>query len=71
MVATRWTGTGSHRGELMGIQPTGKHATVSGMTISRLSGGKIVEEWSNWDTLGLMQQLGVVPAMGQMQRRAA
>jgi steroid delta-isomerase-like uncharacterized protein len=63
MVATRWTGRGTHQGELMGIPPTGKQVTVSGITISRVKNGKVVEEWSNWDTLGMLQQLGVVPAM--------
>jgi steroid delta-isomerase-like uncharacterized protein len=63
LVATRWTGRGTHEGELMGITATGKHVTVSGLTISRLEGGKIVEEFQNWDTFGLMQQLGAVPAL--------
>jgi steroid delta-isomerase-like uncharacterized protein len=63
MVATRWTGRGTHQGELMGSPPTGKQVTVSGITISRVKNGKVVEEWSNWDTLGMLQQLGVVPAM--------
>jgi steroid delta-isomerase-like uncharacterized protein len=62
-VTTRWTGRGTHEGELMGIEPTGKPVTVSGLTISRLEGGKIVEEYQNWDTFGMMQQLGAVPAM--------
>ena len=63
LVATRWTGRGTHQGELMGIPATGKQVTVSGITISRVKNGKVVEEWSNWDTLGMLQQLGVVPEM--------
>jgi steroid delta-isomerase-like uncharacterized protein len=63
LVATRWTARGTHEGELMGIQPTGKQVTVSGMSISRLSNDKIVEGFQNWDTLGMMQQLGAVPAL--------
>ena len=63
LVATRWIGRGTHEGELMGIQPTGKQVTVSGLTISRLEGDKIVEEFQNWDTFGTMQQLGAVPEM--------
>jgi predicted ester cyclase len=43
---------------------TGKQATVTGITIVRLEGGKIMEEWVEFDALGLMQQLGVIPAMG-------
>jgi predicted ester cyclase len=61
MVATRWTGRGTQDGELMGIAPTEKQVTVSGITISKLKNGKVVEEWSNWDTLGMLQQLGAVP----------
>jgi steroid delta-isomerase-like uncharacterized protein len=65
MVATRWTGHGTHKGELMGIPATGKQVTVSGITISRVAKGKVVEEWSNWDTLGMLQQLGAVPEMAE------
>jgi steroid delta-isomerase-like uncharacterized protein len=66
LVATRWTGRGTHEGELMGISSTGKRVTVSGLTISRLEGGKIVEEFQNWDTFGMMQQLEAVPALAQV-----
>jgi steroid delta-isomerase-like uncharacterized protein len=64
-VVTRWTATGTHTGELLGIAPTGKGATVTGLTIDRIADGKLVESWNNWDTLGLLQQLGVVPALAQ------
>jgi steroid delta-isomerase-like uncharacterized protein len=67
-VVTRWTARGTHRGELMGIQPTGKRVTISGITINRIAGGKIVEEWENYDQMGMMQQLGVIPAPGQARR---
>jgi steroid delta-isomerase-like uncharacterized protein len=60
-VVTRWSARGTHDGELFGIQPTGKQATVTGISISRIVGGKIVEDHTNWDTFGLMQQLGVIP----------
>ena len=60
-VVTRWTGRGTHTGELMGIAPTGKEVTVSGMTVSRLAGGKIAEEWELMDALGMLVQLGAVP----------
>src|SRR5438093_1825109 len=62
-VVTRWTGRGKHDGDLMGVAPTGKQVTVSGLTFSRLANGKVVEEYTNWDTLGMMQQLGVVPEL--------
>jgi predicted ester cyclase len=61
-VASRWTGRGTHNGELMGIAATGRQVTVTGITISRLEGGQVVEEWTNWDTLGMLQQLGAIPA---------
>lgn len=64
-VAVRWTARGTHKGELFGIAPTGKQATVTGITIDRWAGGKIAESWTNWDTLGLLQQLGAVPAAMQ------
>jgi steroid delta-isomerase-like uncharacterized protein len=59
-VVARWTSTGTHSGVLQGIAPTGLHTTSSGITIARFVDGKIAEEWANWDTLGLMRQLGVV-----------
>lgn len=59
---SRWTATGTHQGNLPGIAPTGRKISVSGMTIARVKDGKFIESWSNWDTLGLMQQLGVIPS---------
>ena len=60
-VVTRWIGQGTHQGELMGIAPTGSQVTITGITIHRIEDTKIVEEWSNWDALGLMHQIGAVP----------
>jgi predicted ester cyclase len=60
-VAVRATFKGNHKGELMGIAPTGKEVTVPLMLIYSIENGKIVEHWMNADQLGLMQQLGVVP----------
>ncbi len=57
-VVTRWTARGTHQGELMGIAPTGNQATVTGIIVDRISGGKIEEEWVDYDTLHLMQQIG-------------
>jgi predicted ester cyclase len=62
-VATRWTGRGKHDGDLMGVAPTGKKVTVSGLTLSRLANGKVIEAYTNWDTYGMMQQLGIVPEL--------
>ena len=64
-VVTRLTARGTQQGEFMGIPPTGKRATVTAIDISRMVGGKSVEHWLEMDTLGLLQQLGVVPTPGQ------
>jgi len=62
LVCTRWTAKGTNTGDFWGMAATGKQATITGITIDRIAGGKIVESWTNWDTLGMLQQLGVVPA---------
>jgi len=64
-VVKRWTGRGTQKGEFMGIPPTGNQITVTGIDIYRIAGGKIEECWSNSDALGMMQQLGVIPPMGE------
>ncbi len=64
-VVVRWTGRGTHNGELMGIPPTGKQATVTGIAILRITDGKLAEGWGEFDALGMMQQLGVIPAPEQ------
>ena len=61
-VTTRFTTTGTPQGEFAGIPATGKHVSVTAMNIHLVSGGQIQEAWFNWDALGMMQQLGVVPA---------
>jgi steroid delta-isomerase-like uncharacterized protein len=61
----RWTARGTHQQELMGIPPTGKQATVTGIDIYRIKNGMTAEHWGNFDQLGLLQQLGVIPAPGQ------
>jgi steroid delta-isomerase-like uncharacterized protein len=66
-VVTRYTFSGTHQGEFMGIPPTGNRVQMTGVYVSRISGEKIVEEWNNYDLLGLMQQLGVIPAPGQSE----
>ena len=60
-VAHRATIRGTHKGDLMGIAPTGKQVTVSATVISRFVGGKEVEAWANIDMLAMFQQLGVSP----------
>lgn len=63
-LATRWTLTGTHKGEYRGIPPTNKKLTIWAISIVRIVGGKVVEEWERLDTLGLLQQLGVIPTLG-------
>lgn len=57
-VAVRWTTRATHRGEFMGILPTGNRVAVTSIGVFRLSGGKIVESWDEYDALGLLRQLG-------------
>jgi len=64
-VIVRWTGTGTHTSNLAGIAPTGKSVNVAAIMIFRMAGGRIAETWDVWDTLGMMQQLGVVPALAK------
>jgi steroid delta-isomerase-like uncharacterized protein len=60
-VVTRWTIRGTHQGEIEEFgPPTGKQAELQGITIHRIEGGKIVEEWNRYDNLSLLQQLGLV-----------
>jgi hypothetical protein len=59
-VATLWTATGTHQGELMDIPPTDAYAITTGINIAQIVDGQIVEEWAHWDALGQMQQLGVI-----------
>jgi steroid delta-isomerase-like uncharacterized protein len=64
-VVTRYTIQGTHQGPLLGIAATGKQATLTGIDIYRIAESKIEEAWSNWDTLGMLQQLGAIPMPGQ------
>ena len=64
-VVTRLTCRGTQQGAFMGIPPTGKQATTTAIDVNRFADGKSVEHWLNMDTLGLLQQLGAIPAPGQ------
>ena len=64
-VAVRLTATGTHKGEFRGIPPTNKKVTMWEIQIDRVAGGKFVEGWSRYDTLGLMRQLGLIPTPGK------
>ncbi|MCG3208111.1 MAG: hypothetical protein FOGNACKC_01713 [Anaerolineae bacterium] len=60
-VVVRYTFTGTHQGELMGIPPSGKPVSVSGMSILRFANGKCIQRWSQTDFLGILQQVGAIP----------
>ena len=64
-VAARITATGTHRGEFQGLPPTGKQVTISGIEIVRIANGRVVERWGQFDNLGMLQQMGALPAPGQ------
>jgi steroid delta-isomerase-like uncharacterized protein len=60
-VAARLRVRGTHLGDLDGIAPTGKRVDFTGIVISRIEGGMIADDWANFDDLGMMRQLGVIP----------
>lgn len=60
-VALRFTQTGVHQGEFMGVAPTGKEFSMAGQTVLHFRDGRVIERWSTADMLGLMVQLGALP----------
>ena len=66
-VVQRLTGSGTHQSEFMGKSPTGKRVTGTAIAIYRIADGKIAEAWVNFDYLGIFQQLGVVPPLGESE----
>jgi steroid delta-isomerase-like uncharacterized protein len=66
-VATRKTFHGTHKGEFMGIPPTGQQVSMGLIDIVRIADGRVVEHWAMADNLGMMQQLGIVPRPGDME----
>jgi predicted ester cyclase len=65
-VAERWTGRGTHQGEFQGIPPTGRQVAVPGFVFYRISSGKISEFRGLFDGLGMLYQLGAMPASEQV-----
>lgn len=63
-VVVRLTHRGTHKGNFLGLPPTGKHITQTSIHIFRFADGKLLEAWANRDDLGLMQQLGAIPTTG-------
>ncbi len=70
-LAVAWTISGTHKGEFMGVPPTNKKVTVDGITIHHFVNAKIMDSYASWDAWGMMQQLGVVPALGESKASAA
>ena len=63
-VAGRFEAQGTHNGEFLGVAATGKTVSYSGINIMRIADGKIVEHWFQYDTMGIMQQIGAIPGSG-------
>lgn len=61
VLAVRWTMTGTHQSDLFGIESTGEVFTEPGLDVFVIEDGRIVEVWSAWDTLKMMQALDAVP----------
>lgn len=70
MTATRFTCAGSARNEFRGLPATGKSYAMSGITIDKWQDDRIVEEWTNYDLLGALQQLGIIPEVAQLRSNA-
>ena len=58
--AFRWLMSGTHKGEFLGVAPTGERIEAMGMDIVRVVEGKIVEHWGEFDVVGMLRQLGVI-----------
>jgi steroid delta-isomerase-like uncharacterized protein len=70
-LAVAWTISGTHKGEYIGIPSTNKKISVDGITVHHFVNGKIMDSYVSWDALGMMRQLGVVPALGQAKSLTA
>lgn len=68
LTAARWTTGGTATGEFRGLPATGKSYVMTGMTMSKWEGDRIVEEWTDYNLLGALQQLGIVPEMATQSR---
>jgi steroid delta-isomerase-like uncharacterized protein len=64
-VVACWTISGTHKGDYLGVPATNKKISVEGITIHHITNGKIMDSYVSWDIWGMMQQLGVVPVLGQ------
>lgn len=68
-VVTRWTARGTHRGDFMGIPPSGQHGAITDITFDRVTNGRVAECWTNSDDLGLLRQIGAIPEVGPAGER--
>jgi len=66
LIAARWVATMTHTGDNLGMPASGKRVTVTGMSMTRLRDGKLVEGWNNWDMLSLMQQVDAIQPAAQL-----
>ena len=64
-VTTRWTGHGVHANDMIGVPASGREIHVDALSLMRIEDGKIAEHWCVWDTAGMLQQIGAVPAQAQ------
>jgi predicted ester cyclase len=67
LVANIRTQLKHHLSEFMGVPPSGRRIEVGGMSMDRISGGRIVENWNNWEALEMMRQIGAIPDSGHTQ----
>jgi predicted ester cyclase len=64
LVAEGFTASGTHRGEMTGVAPTGQEVSLRGINVFRVRGGRISERWGRLDEIGFLQRLGLVPVAG-------
>jgi len=70
-VATRWRMEGTQSGRLMGIEASHRPVSVDGIRIDRIAQGRIAETWNQWDTIGMLRQLGALPALDRQPAAAS
>jgi steroid delta-isomerase-like uncharacterized protein len=70
-VLLRWTARGTHKGQFLGRSATGKKAQTQGITVLTFRNGKVSEDWTQWDALGLLQELGITPQIPELSAPAA
>ncbi len=69
IVTCRWTMSGTHRGTFLGFAPTGRHVEFEGISEMRFHGLRVAEQWTHYDVLGLLHQIGVLPTIAELAER--